>query len=410
MQKIVTALFLIFMGTLALTQFVHATDQLIIIRSYGNIDPPTASISSMDATYTFTEEIHAEIIVQKSNIIIDGKNFTLKGDRALNSTGILLFNVENVTIKNVYITGFFYAIKIEDSKNCIVTGNTIMDSDFGVWIENATGIVVIKNVFSGLWCGTVLKNSSKNQISGNSFSNNMHGLMLDWSPENILAKNNLTDNSSGISLAWSGNNFISENVIMGKTKKNEYGIKLYSSSDNVILNNHVENTFYAMSLLYNTVRNLIIRNRISRNFYGIKIWYATNNSIYHNIFIDNAEQAKCYSFPNKWDNGYPEGGNYWSNYVGTDIKSGKNQDRPGSDGIGDVPHFIDDKNVDHYPLIGNPLKHEFNQAPALFYLLAIITPTILGTALFMLYRVKMTKTKPEKVYGSPEERFAKRKV
>lgn len=399
------------MGTLASTQFVHATDQFIIIRSDGNIDPPTAPISRMGATYTFTEEIHAGIIVQKSNIIIDGKNFTLKGNRALNFTGILLFNVEDVTIKNVHITGFFYAIKIEDSKNCIITGNTIMNSDFGVWIENATGTVVTKNVFSGLWCGTVLKNSLKNQISENAFLSNTHGLVLDWSPENILAKNNLTDNSNGISLTWSNNNFINENVITGKTKKNEHGIKLHSSSDNVVLDNHMENTLYAISLLYNTEGNLIIRNKISRNFYGIKIWYATNNIIYHNLFIDNTEQAKCYSFPNKWDNGYPEGGNYWSNYIGADIKSGKNQDQSGSDGIGDTPYIIDDKNVDHYPLIGSPPKHELNQAPALFYLLATIALTALGTALFTLYKIKRTRSrKLENIYGSSEERFAKRKV
>jgi uncharacterized protein (DUF2141 family) len=56
---------------------------------------------------------------------------------------------------------------------------------------------------------------------------------------------------------------------------------------------------------------------------------------------------------NIWDDGYPSGGNYWSDYGGTDDKSGPNQDQPGSDGIGDTPYIIDENSEDNYPLI-NP--------------------------------------------------------
>jgi hypothetical protein len=58
-----------------------------------------------------------------------------------------------------------------------------------------------------------------------------------------------------------------------------------------------------------------------------------------------------------WDDGYPSGGNYWSDYAGIDNYSGANQDQPGSDGIGDIPYIIDPYHVDNYPLI-TP-----NQAP-----------------------------------------------
>ena len=47
---------------------------------------------------------------------------------------------------------------------------------------------------------------------------------------------------------------------------------------------------------------------------------------------------------NTWDNGYPAGGNYWSNYAGVDSNH---------DGIGDSPYIIDANNQDRYPLM-NP--------------------------------------------------------
>lgn len=54
-----------------------------------------------------------------------------------------------------------------------------------------------------------------------------------------------------------------------------------------------------------------------------------------------------------WDNGYPSGGNYWSDYKGVDLYSGPYQNITGCDGIGDTPYIIDEYNVDRYPLM-NP--------------------------------------------------------
>jgi hypothetical protein len=54
---------------------------------------------------------------------------------------------------------------------------------------------------------------------------------------------------------------------------------------------------------------------------------------------------------NVWDDGYPSGGNYWSDYTGVDLYSGPYQNETSSDGIGDTPYDIDENNVDHYPLM-----------------------------------------------------------
>ena len=54
---------------------------------------------------------------------------------------------------------------------------------------------------------------------------------------------------------------------------------------------------------------------------------------------------------NIWDDDYPSGGNYWSDYTGVDEYSGPYQNETGSDGIGDTPYVIDENNQDNYPFM-----------------------------------------------------------
>jgi nitrous oxidase accessory protein NosD len=71
--------------------------------------------------------------------------------------------------------------------------------------------------------------------------------------------------------------------------------------------------------------------------------------IYHNDFLYNSVQAieDPYCVGIEWDDGYPSGGNFWSDYTGVDLYSGVNQDGSGSDGIGDSPYTMGV--VDRYP-------------------------------------------------------------
>jgi hypothetical protein len=58
---------------------------------------------------------------------------------------------------------------------------------------------------------------------------------------------------------------------------------------------------------------------------------------------------------NTWDDGYPSGGNYWSNYQTTY----PNAAEKGSSGIWNTPYVIDANNTDRYPLMGgaHPMPH-----------------------------------------------------
>jgi hypothetical protein len=107
---------------------------------------------------------------------------------------------------------------------------------------------------------------------------------------------------------------------------------------------------------------MVIGNTISNNPVGLTINDAP--PAFHNNFINNMVQALsgCPFEPcvRLFDNGYPSGGNFWSDYSSaTDRCSGPNQDVcPSPDGIADKPYSITStcpgctlSGLDRYPLM-----------------------------------------------------------
>ena len=287
----------------------------VYIRADGSIDPPDAPIMTYDKiTYTLTGNITSYgngIIVERGNIIIDGKNYVIKGTKDYDNKGIMILaNRNNVTIINTQIMNFWRGVYLYCSSNSNISGNNIVNNFEGV------------SLFA----------FSNSTISRNNIANNDHGMYLHSSLNNTISENNITANSyHGIFLVCSSNNIMSRNNIAN----NEWGMRFTASSNNTITENNIR----------------------ANSWNGIWLRESSSNSFYHNNFIDNNQQVyiETSGYVNFWDNGYPSGGNYWSDYTGVDLKSGPNQDQPGSDGIGDTPYVIDENNTDRYPLMPTSL-------------------------------------------------------
>ena len=316
----------------------YAWTETIYIRADGSIQPSTAPISSVDnVTYTLTDNItgnvpafSSAISIQRDNITIDGADHTLKGTNASHSEGIYLSGRSNVTIKNMKITAFFYGIYLDSSSSNSVSGNNIT-------ANNGTGIYLYSS-------------SNSNSVSGNNITaNNGYGILLYYSPNNTVSGNNASANSlEGIYLSLSSNNTVSGNTAIA----NEAGIMLYSSSNNIIsANNAMANVYQGIEVDSSSNNTLIGNNASTNSQYGILFDSSSNNTIYHNNFMNNTYQVSIYNSTDTWDNGYPSGGNYWSDYNGTDLHGGPHQNETGSDGIGDTPYSIDVENKDNYPLM-----------------------------------------------------------
>jgi parallel beta-helix repeat protein len=151
--------------------------------------------------------------------------------------------------------------------------------------------------------------------------------------------------------------------------KNNYGVGGAAillddnSNSNDISCNALSNNDWGI-IVNDSSNNTLTDNDITENsYYGIYLNDATEyNSIYHNNFIYNRGlyTPQAYdngSTTNSWDNGYPDGGNYWSDYDGDDEYGGPGQNLSGSDGIGDTPYDIDNDlggisgPQDNYPMM-----------------------------------------------------------
>jgi len=241
------------------------------------------------------------------------------------SPGDIIYVYNGTYLENVVVNKTVALIG-EDSHITTIDGGEL-ETAILITANNVSisGFTIKNGKFEWPYGGVHLTNASDCNISSIIIMNNWVGVWLEDSSSNNLSNITIADNRYGSWLVRSNNNTLSNIRVVNNTK---YGLWLESSSSN-------------------NLSNLTISN----NEFGIQLEEAYNNAIHQNKFINNTYQTANLWSTNIWDNGYPSGGNYWSDYTGVDLKSGPNQDQSGSDGIGDTPYSIDANNTDRYPLI-----------------------------------------------------------
>ena len=217
---------------------------------------------------------------------------------------VLLINCSEITISGLHIDkgGRYnsFSITLVDTTNSVVSDNTITAGN-GIRImnnrSNASNVAVLKNYLTtGMW--------------------------------------------SGMNTTIASNTFVDKGIMLG--------------SDAVVAYNNFTGCDIAVSMEgYNSV---VRNNNFQNNQVAFHIFRGGNNQIFHNNFITNSKQveeqhsdasqwppdAYYTSFNNTWNQPYPSGGNYWSDYKGNDLNN---------DGIGDTPYHIIENYTDQYPII-----------------------------------------------------------
>jgi len=265
-------------------------------------------------------------------------NNTLCGNRY----GISLLNSDyHTVVENLLFNNSVTGISLSESIGNNVSDNEVSDSSYGIRLSSADATFVIGNTVSDSSYGISLQDSSNDTVKGNNLTGNGVSGILSYLCHDIIVSNNgVMESAYGIELYTSD----TITILGNDATDNSYGIYLaHSNPSNIIENNTISANDWGVKL-YNSSSNTIRGNTLSCNTYGVDPEAESNNNVvYHNNFIDNIEQAvwnpDCV---NTWDNGYPSGGNYWSDYTGTDSNG---------DGIGDTSYNIDPMNRDRYPLM-----------------------------------------------------------
>ncbi|MFQ6107663.1 MAG: nitrous oxide reductase family maturation protein NosD [Thermoplasmata archaeon] len=280
-------------------------------------------------------------------------NIAIDGNKAISNTwwGIYLDYSDNITIENSNASSNRYGMYLRFSTNVTISGNDIRNNGMeGIDLYSAANITIVGNSLSNNEFGIWLENSSGATIVGNSLSNNDWGIYFYHISRDAIVTNNsiLSGNNYGLYLLSSHNVTISGNNV----SNNRDGIRLnYCTNITIADSTASSNNEEGISLSHSN-NSIIANNRVSGNGVGIDLDISGSNKIYHNNFVGNAEQARDNTDANQWDDGYPSGGNYWSNYTGVDNCSGPNQDNcPDPDVIGDTPYVIDADSQDRYPLM-----------------------------------------------------------
>jgi parallel beta-helix repeat protein len=199
-----------------------------------------------------------------------------------NGHGIFLFSTNESRIENVTVKETNYGVAVQNSRNNSISSTFIMDSSYGIWLQNS--------------------NASK--ILESNVTYNDQGIYVNRSSFDCFYRNKIENNfANGIAL-------------------------LHAHNNTVIENNIVKNAEFDFPPIY----------------YGINLENSHNNTLFHNNLVENGAQARALSSEdNRWDDGFPSGGNYWSDYTGVDENK---------DGIGYPAYEIGYPNVDAYPLTG----------------------------------------------------------
>jgi parallel beta-helix repeat protein len=326
-------------------------------------------------------------------ILANSRNIRIMNQDISESTiGILMgFSSGNHIQNNIISYNNLQGIHMFKCNDNDIGGNTVTYNYDGIYLNYCRSNYIVENEASwNIKKGIFLHNSNGNYIIKNTASYNVvdtntgYGIFIYNSNRNHIAQNDIFHNGYGIGVKYSMNTMVVNNWIStDRDREHQWGggVHLFQCTGTTVYSNHITKSGEGV-FIQNSLNTWVSENNISINKgEGIRHWvsdgviityndlwdngigirmfeFSRNVLVHHNNIIGNQIQALDY-YSNSWDDGYPSGGNYWSDYFGMDIHSGPGQNMPGSDGIGDTPYVIDGDSQDNYPLMARvqPIEH-----------------------------------------------------
>jgi parallel beta-helix repeat protein len=279
----------------------------------------------IDSICVLSQDLGDTVVINANNIGLDCNGHSIIGYHTLGSTGISIYNKNNIIVENCIVSEFEYGFFIKNSFDVNITNNTASYNFYESAGPTRSG-----------W-GLYLDSVHDGTFSDNKVHHNRNGFGV-YALETDLYHNNFSNNE----LEY--NEFYFDN--------GGNGFYIYFAHDNKFLNNtiyHHVNGFYSLGGFYNTFLdneitlhnrafyiwsmaadshyNIITGNKIQKGYYGIFIDKSADNSIYDNYFSEFTINAFA-TTNNDWHimktkgtniiGGPYIGGNFWDDYTGED--------------------------------------------------------------------------------------------
>ncbi len=316
-----------------------------------------------------TNSLQNNTIDDKPVVHVDGgSNQVIEG-----AEQVFLFNCSNMTVKNIRPSvNYTNTIQLEETRFSEVTssrGNIVLTDSNNNTVHNnfPKSIKLTGSNYNRIASNAIVDSGVCIMVYGSSSYNEIY--------ENILLNSSTSPEAS--ELFNSGKNTVGirlGDALLGDSQYNNIyrnillnhivGIECTISSNNSIHENYIADSNVGISFS-GSYHNRVYQNNITNCLTAVSI-RGSHNSFYHNNFIDNNNQVSIrhtylftsdiiteYSTNNTFSLDLPTGGNYWSNYNGTDSNG---------DGVGDTSYTINEDTLDRYPLT-EPLENPVLEIP-----------------------------------------------
>jgi len=268
----------------------------IYIRADGTIEPANVNITTSDRVkYTFNGTNYYPIVIERSNITLDGNGFAVQGKKDYRSIGINLYNLNNVTITNVTVRDFSYGIKLNETSNIKILGNTFNNMGYNLWGYDTYKTVISGNTMTGASSSLNFLFSFSDTISGNNITGNTFvGVQLTFAYDTVISRNKISKNWDPHLFGYSvlmyrsaGAQIYENNITEGYT-----GIHLDQCNNTRVYQNNVTTHAWEGISLFRCINILMYNNLLKDNRYGLDVGGTELNHYLHSIDTSNLVDGK----------------------------------------------------------------------------------------------------------------------